>query len=44
MTFLKSFFTNNSARREQLQRYVDMEYRPEERHAALEILMREANK
>ena len=43
MGFLRSLFGGQKVTREQLKRYVEMEYRPAERDAALAQLLREAN-
>lgn len=43
MSFFRALFGGQKVTREQLKRYVEMEYRPGERDAALERLLREAN-
>lgn len=42
MSFLKALFTSKKEARSGLRRYVEMEYRPSEREAAYNRLLREA--
>lgn len=42
MKFLRSLFANREARVEEIRRYVEMEYRPSERQAAFENMVRQA--
>ena len=42
MTFLKSLFVNKRVARQQLRRYVEMEYKAGEREAAYDRMLRES--
>lgn len=42
MGFFRALFNGNKVSREQLKRYVEMEYAPAERDEALDRLLREA--
>ena len=43
MAFIKSIFRDRKGQREQLRRYVELEFRPDDRAAELDRLLKEAS-